>query len=156
MPEEIEAPIKVKEFTIDHVPIAKARPRVTSTGHAYTPKRTLDYERFVLSCYCLAYPEFDPFPEDMPISVRIECLMPIPKGTSKKKTAELSKGVPHVKKPDLDNLAKSILDALNQWAWVDDSQICELSISKRYGAEPKVIVRITEIAEEDGCQEEAS
>jgi len=41
--------------------------------------------------------------------------------------------VPHTKKPDIDNLAKAVLDALNGVAWHDDSQIYQLHIIKYYG-----------------------
>lgn len=36
------------------------------------------------------------------------------------------------KKPDLDNIAKIILDSLNGIAYKDDSQVVELNISKKY------------------------
>lgn len=38
----------------------------------------------------------------------------------------------HQKKPDLDNLAKPVLDALNGVLWVDDSQVCSLYVQKMY------------------------
>ena len=38
------------------------------------------------------------------------------------------------KKPDVDNVAKSVLDALNGVAWLDDSQVVRLEISKSYSA----------------------
>jgi hypothetical protein len=34
---------------------------------------------------------------------------------------------------DVDNLLKPILDALNGVAWVDDTQVCELKISRQPG-----------------------
>ena len=42
--------------------------------------------------------------------------------------------------PDLDNVAKSVCDALNGVAYFDDSQICKLSIHKYYAKVPKIIV----------------
>lgn len=36
------------------------------------------------------------------------------------------------KKPDADNIAKVICDALNKVAYGDDTQICELEVHKRY------------------------
>ena len=38
--------------------------------------------------------------------------------------------VPHTKKPDFDNLAKSTCDALNGLLWHDDSLICKATIIK--------------------------
>ena len=37
----------------------------------------------------------------------------------------------HTKKPDLDNLAKAVLDSLAGLAWVDDSQVVILGLAKR-------------------------
>lgn len=42
--------------------------------------------------------------------------------------------------PDLDNVAKSVCDALNGVAYFDDAQICKLSIHKYYAKAPKIIV----------------
>ncbi|MTP71304.1 RusA family crossover junction endodeoxyribonuclease, partial [Turicibacter sanguinis] len=46
---------------------------------------------------------------------------------------------------DNDNIAKSVLDALNGLAYVDDKQIVELKVRKYYGAEPYVHVKLTEL-----------
>lgn len=51
----------------------------------------------------------------------------------------------HTKKPDLDNLEKAILDALNGVAWVDDSQVCRVLKEKLIASgdeSPRAIVRI--------------
>lgn len=44
----------------------------------------------------------------------------------------------HTAKPDLDNLAKSVKDALNGLAWKDDSQVCIARSAKVYGAGDEV------------------
>jgi Holliday junction resolvase RusA-like endonuclease len=49
-----------------------------------------------------------------------------------------------VKKPDLDNIAKICLDALNKLAFDDDSQIVALRVEKHYSEEPRVEIEITE------------
>lgn len=53
-----------------------------------------------------------------------------------------------VSKPDADNLAKAVMDALTQLGgfWRDDSQITELRVWKSYGREPGAIVSIAEVA----------
>lgn len=43
---------------------------------------------------------------------------------------------------DVDNLAKSILDALNGIAWHDDAQVMELKVRKADGEAPGVIVHL--------------
>ena len=47
----------------------------------------------------------------------------------------------HESKPDLDNLAKAVMDALTQLqVWRDDSQVVQLEIGKAYGARAGCIV----------------
>ena len=45
-------------------------------------------------------------------------------------------------KPDLDNIAKIVADALNGLAYRDDSCIVDLVVRKRYGVEARVEVKI--------------
>ena len=49
------------------------------------------------------------------------------------------------KKPDTDNIAKAILDALNGLAYYDDAQICQLEVYKFYSDEPRAEVYIFDI-----------
>ena len=50
------------------------------------------------------------------------------------------------KKPDADNIAKVICDALNGVAYGDDTQVVNLNVKKRYtDEEPKVIVHIEQL-----------
>ena len=44
--------------------------------------------------------------------------------------------IPHVKKPDADNLLKSTMDALTEIkVWQDDAQVYAIEASKYYGNE---------------------
>jgi Holliday junction resolvase RusA-like endonuclease len=52
-----------------------------------------------------------------------------PKGHSK---ARRSKSEPKISRPDIDNLCKLVLDALNGVAYNDDGQVCVLLAEKRY------------------------
>ena len=49
------------------------------------------------------------------------------------------------KKPDADNIAKAILDALNGLAFYDDAQVVYLQVSKRYSNEPRAVVFIDDV-----------
>ena len=52
-------------------------------------------------------------------------------------------------KPDLDNLAKAVMDALNGVAWIDDAQVCKIVLSKWIvaGGEPvQSVIKIKEIS----------
>ena len=63
-----------------------------------------------------------------PVTVKVMFVMPRPKSTPKKTP-------PAVKRPDLDKLARGVLDALSSVSYDDDSQVTTLNVSKRL-AEP--------------------
>ena len=53
--------------------------------------------------------------------------------------------IKHTKKPDCDNMAKIVLDALNEVAFHDDSQIVDLHIKKQYGDFPNVMIKLKQM-----------
>ena len=78
---------------------------------------------------------------DGPLRLSIEAYMERPKSAPKKRLYPVTK-------PDFDNLAKMICDALNKIVWRDDAQICECVIVKRYATGlPYTRVAIDEIGE---------
>lgn len=138
-------PIK---FEVLGVPVGKGRPKFsTVNGHAvaYTPAKTANYETLVRLSYQQQIGAFM-FDKDKPLRAIIRAFFPIPKSASKKKREQMEAGkIRHTKKCDADNIAKACLDALNGIAFYDDSQVCELSISKFYGDTPKVEIIIDEV-----------
>lgn len=102
----------------------KGRPRFTRGGHAYTPNGTRDYERAIREAYKNA-PERPPEPFSGPIDVTIVTSRQLPKSAPKSVTRE-----PDTHKPDIDNVAKVVLDALNGVAWLDDAQVTSLTVVK--------------------------
>jgi Holliday junction resolvase RusA-like endonuclease len=82
---------------------------------------------------------------DTPVGVYLYIRLPIPQSYSKKrKEACLSGQEKPIKKPDIDNLAKSILDGINGVIWKDDSQIVSLHITKVYASGTGVDVLVKE------------
>ena len=122
----------------------KARPRVnTYTCKAYTPTNTKDYELLVKQYFKIKYPRFVPL--ENRLAVKIIATFKVPKTTTKKDREQIEKGlISPTKKPDIDNIVKIILDALNQMAFKDDTQITKLEVEKVYGEEEKVYVAIEE------------
>lgn len=116
-------------ITIPGVPVPKGRPRFTRDGHAYTPAKTEVYEQAVRHCWQTQAGKM--LPAGVPIFAVIYAYFPIPQSYSKKKKAELE-GAFHLKKPDGDNLAKSVLDALNGCAYGDDSAVQIQGVYKLY------------------------
>lgn len=130
------------KFTVPGRPIAKGRPRMTKTGHTYTPQQTVEYENLVRLEYQRQCGGFQ-FAKDIPLDVRIIAYYPIPKSVSHKKYAQMTDGIIRpMKKPDADNVCKSILDSLNAIAYHDDAQVVDCQIRKFYSTSPRVAVTI--------------
>lgn len=124
-------------------PKATPRPRIAKRGKisiAYYPKEYQAYKDQIKQLAGLICKNF----YSGPLSMKINFYMPIPASLSKKKKAELVDQW-HIKKPDCDNLAKGVKDALEGIAYVNDSQICNLVISKVYSIKPRIEVDLCEI-----------
>lgn len=116
-------------FTVPGKPFGKQRPKGTKTGRHYTPKKTVDYEKKIKACYALQGGQHF----EGAVFVGVTAYMPIPKNTTKKERAliEAGKLLP-TKKPDVDNVLKVVLDALNGVAYDDDKQVTSSLLRKRY------------------------
>ena len=121
--------------------MGKGRPRFTRGGHAYTPKVTRDYEMAIREAFENA-PGRPLKPFSGPIAVCIMTCRQLPKSTPKSVSSE-----PDTHKPDIDNVAKIVLDALNGVAWEDDAQVVSLTASKpkRTRSPERLSVSITEL-----------
>lgn len=126
---------------------AKQRPRFNGK-FAYTPKETVSYENWIKTCYLQKYANEKPI--DTAVKVIINAFFEIPKSTSKKKKVQMMENeiLPTIK-PDTDNIAKIVLDALNGLAFDDDKQVVDLQVKKWYNEEPSVTVYISEIKEKE-------
>ena len=140
-------------FEVPGQPVGKARPRFTRTGHAYTPKKTTDYEAAVRKAFRIAYPNHEPFTGA--VSIEVYAFFAIPPSWPKWKREKAAEGqVPHLSKPDGSNVLKGVEDAIGPrrhgrkvipgLAYGDDSQITDAGIQKRYATRPRVEVNITE------------
>lgn len=132
-------------FSILGEPKAKGRPRFAKRGNfvtTYTPEETLNYEAFIKMRYIDAA---NGTVFDGAVEAEINCVFGIPNSTSKKKKQEMLDGlIPCMKKPDTDNIAKSVLDSINTIAYKDDSQVVKLTVTKMYGETPRVDVILKE------------
>lgn len=126
----------------------KGRPRFfvqNGKVRTYTPTDTVTYENWVRMCWHEQGGQR--FDDDAQLGVVITAAFPIPKSASKAKRMLMEQGkILPTKKPDCDNIAKSILDALNGIAYKDDSQVVNLTVQKIYGDREMVQMTIWEIA----------
>lgn len=86
-----------------------------------------------------------PAPAGTPVRVDLVFVRPRPVSTPKSRTP------PAVKKPDLDKLARAILDAITGIAFVDDSQVTDLRARKRLaeiGETPGVYIAVARLEDE--------
>ena len=123
-------------FTISGTSVPKARPRTTKRGNKatmYTPDSTKNFENYVKLVASQHAPE-----ELLTtaLEIRLDFFFHRPKSLAKKIRY-------HTKKPDVDNLAKSVLDALEGIIYVNDAQVISLIVTKDYGV-PLCRVRVEE------------
>lgn len=136
--------MEVCKFTVPGTPQGKGRPRVTKYG-TFTPEKTKQYEELVrwswraAKCKPLA---------NQPLEVLVYAYFTPPKSASKKKQNAML-GAPYMHKPDADNIAKAILDALNGIAYADDSAVVSLTVEKFYAETARVDVVIRVLTEMD-------
>lgn len=136
-------------FLIPGKPQGKERPRFNTTTKAvHTPKTTRQYEQTVRWSYLSATDAAQRYHAGA-VRVDIDAVFPIPKSWNRAKTRQALAGqiVPEVK-PDTDNIAKAVLDALNGLAYKDDSQVIELNVRKRYGEIGHISVKIEDLEED--------
>lgn len=89
---------------------------------------------------------------DGPLSVEIRCYFRRPKGHSTKRGLRPNAPLWMTSKPDGDNIAKAVLDALTSLgAWADDAQVACLVVEKLYTTLDQPVgarIRISEIKAE--------
>lgn len=84
-------------------------------------------------------------PLEGPLGLVLQARYPWPKSMSAKK--RLQSGAHwRISKPDFDNLAKIVGDALNKIAWLDDAQIAAARVTKIYSDNPGLSVRVEVLA----------
>ena len=123
-------------ITLKGTPVPKGRPRF-GNGRAYTPKRTKDYENALKALIK---------EQDIqgPIEVTLLAVFPRPQRLMPKKYPDGL--IKHTKRPDLDNIIKAVLDALNK-TLKDDAQVCTIHAYKYYAElsnQPRTEVTIKE------------
>jgi len=112
-------------------PVAKARARqgMSRKGrhYTYTPDPTAHAENAWRDLFHTNGSK--PFPPKTPLAVTVVFHLPRPKSLPKKVTRPVSR-------PDFDNLVKLVTDALQGFAYDNDSRIVDSYISKRFALYP--------------------
>ena len=144
------------QFLIPGNPVGKGRPRFTKSGYAYTPPATKDYEESVRWAYLNEVRKNDgtlAFEAGVPIKASIDAFFQIPKRLNKAQRKEALEGkLLPTQKPDADNIAKIVLDALNGFAYHDDSAVVECVVRKKFGEVGHVTVLLEEVSKDGRCE----
>lgn len=112
-------------FFIPGDPVPQGRPRACLIGGRvvmYDPKTSKDWKKIVsqvASLYCKK-----PFSGALSLEL-----------TFWLRKAKSCKEADPIKRPDVDNLGKAVMDACNGILYKDDSQIISLSVYKRYACD---------------------
>lgn len=124
---------RVIRLLFDIEPVPKGRPVFVTSGatwkgfgRAITPHKTRVFEHEIKT---QAKIQYGGPPLDEPVCVGLVFTLVRPK-SSKRITADV--------KPDLDNLQKSVLDALEGVIYECDSRIVSVLARKQYGDSPKI------------------
>ena len=121
-------------FVVLGEPKSQPRPKAMRRGsfvHIYTPATAKAWKGLVASA---AKPFLSAAPIEGPLSLSLSFRFARPKShfTSKGALTKSARET-HTTKPDADNLAKAVMDALTDVGlWRDDTQITQLSVEKDY------------------------
>lgn len=118
------------QFVVYTVPVAQPRQKHRQIGsfiQNYTPtKHPVNAFKSALQDECRKWfsgPVIDG-------AVSLELLFVLPRPKNKMWKSRPMPRILHTAKPDLDNLQKSVKDALSKIAWRDDSQVCSVKAAK--------------------------
>ena len=133
---------QIIQLNIPGEPQGKQRPKWSPAG-TYTPKKTVSYETYIQELFAIKYPDFRPVESELKMT--LQAWLMIPTSASKKKRKLMQDlALKPGKRPDIDNVIKVVMDALEKLAYKNDSQIVEAHLYKFYAERPRLDIRISE------------
>jgi Holliday junction resolvase RusA-like endonuclease len=149
-PVEIDYSKPIVAIIIPGEPVPKARPRgriVYPRGgkafiHFYQDGDTEKYEDKIRQVARRTIGDMNAL-DEKPLSIIVSVYLPIPSSwPDKKKCAALRGEIRPLSRPDSDNFLKIACDGLNGILWRDDSIVTDMSVIKRYAAEPRMEIEV--------------
>jgi Holliday junction resolvase RusA-like endonuclease len=120
---------------VNGIPKAQPRPRKGRYGNFYNPPSADEWKAEIRAAFLQCRRP----PITGPVRLRVDFYLPRPKGM--KDTGE--QNIPHVKKPDADNLLKAVMDAMTEaGVWEDDALVFNPDPAKYYATGGKTGARI--------------
>ena len=134
-------------FTVPGQPRGKGRPRFARRGNfvtTYTDAATTTYEDQIRFYALRAMGGYKPLTTALEAFIHVR--LPVPQSYSKKRTEACLSGLERpCKKPDLDNIIKTMMDGMNKIVYDDDVQVISIQATKRYAINAGVDILIKEI-----------
>lgn len=131
-------------------PVPQPRARITTRGkfaHAYTPKKhpVHAFRHQIIQAWYGNSWMVTPHEKFVgPVTVEIVFHFARP-ASHLRKDGSPKASAPTYPRPDVDNLAKAVLDALTDaGAWGDDSQVVSLGVRKKWSQVAHTLITITE------------
>ena len=135
----------VLRFSIPGEPQGKGRARAARTKmgvRMFTPEKTRSYEAIVRSISAEAMGTMTPI--EGPVAMHLRAYFQAPKNLKKSyREAVDRETLPVTKRPDVDNIAKSLADGMNGIVYKDDAQVFSATAEKFYSDRPRVEVEIS-------------
>jgi len=128
-------------FTVPGDPVPQPRPRVSTAGgfaRAYVPKGHAIHayrQAVALGARAAGLGQVT-----APVGVIVDAVFARPKSHLNKSGVKAT--APALPRPDVDNIAKAVLDAL-QDVMGDDTNVARLTVEKSWGTEGRTTVRIS-------------
>jgi Holliday junction resolvase RusA-like endonuclease len=134
----------VVELVIAGAPKGKDRPRMNrKTGAVFTPKQTKLAETVIIDAWVAA--GSPRVPADAAARIEVVCQQKRPRGHYRKGGGLNTEGFRHPlprRKPDVDNVLKLVMDALNRRAYRDDVDIVEATVRREWADWEGTTVRV--------------
>lgn len=138
-------------------PVAQGRPKFSSQSgffRTYDPKKSRNYKDYVRN---VAKTIKRKHLFETAIVMRIDVYKQVPKSWSiKRQISADQKRIRPTGRPDVDNYAKAIKDALSGIAYTDDALVVELTVRKYYSFQPRVEIEIEPLEVYDGAGHDSS
>lgn len=130
-------------------PVAQQRPRAVRTRggvRMYDPNKSRKYKQEIAGLIAADMLKYKQGMMTGPLKVMLNFYFKVPASYTNKRRQDIIDGVElFTKRPDVDNLAKAVLDGLNGVLYTDDSQIVELRVCKHYGESAKIHLDVIEL-----------
>jgi Holliday junction resolvase RusA-like endonuclease len=121
---------------------------MSRSGHVYTPSATRVYEKLIAQHWLDNVPVHKP--HTGPVSLLMRFYFARPKshyGTGRNSNVLKESAPQHMlQTPDIDNLEKAVMDALNGVAFVDDKQVVYKEAAKSWAVGNMVVVEMRGLA----------